>query len=94
MKIAGSCLCGGVRFTARLPSSFCGHCHCSMCRRSHGAGFVTWFAIPREQFSLDEGEGPATLVRPPRFQVLAFSRSFERKFWASSASRPWWRTNT
>ena len=53
--VSGSCLCGAVRFSVRLPSVFCGHCHCSMCRRNHGAGFVTWFTVPREQFSLDEG---------------------------------------
>jgi hypothetical protein len=26
-----------------------------MCRRSHGAGYVTWFAVLRNQFSLDSG---------------------------------------
>ena len=48
-KVPGSCFCGAVRFSAQLPSLFCGHCHCSMCRRSHGAGYVTWFAVPRDQ---------------------------------------------
>jgi hypothetical protein len=32
-----------------------------MCRRSHGAGFVTWVAVPRKQFSLERGH--AELVR-------------------------------
>jgi len=27
-----------------------------MCRRSHGAAFVTWFAVPREQFLLEAGQ--------------------------------------
>jgi GNAT superfamily N-acetyltransferase len=27
-----------------------------MCRRNHGAGFVTWFAIGRDQFRLEAGE--------------------------------------
>ncbi len=53
---SGACLCGAVRFTVKLPSSFCGHCHCSMCRRNHGAGFVTWFAVPEQQLSIDEGK--------------------------------------
>jgi hypothetical protein len=26
-----------------------------MCRRSHGAGYVTWFAVPRDRLSLAEG---------------------------------------
>ena len=58
---SGSCFCGAVRFTVEMPTLFCGHCHCSMCRRSHGAGYVTWFAVPRERFSLDAGD--AELVR-------------------------------
>jgi hypothetical protein len=32
-----------------------------MCRRSHGAGYVTWFGVVRDQFSLDSGA--ADLVR-------------------------------
>ena len=55
ISIPGSCFCGAVRFEASVPTLFCGHCHCSMCRRSHGAGFVTWFAIPRSQFKLVDG---------------------------------------
>ena len=54
--VRGRCLCGSVRFTARLPSLFCAHCHCSMCRRNHGAAYVTWFAVPRERLSLQSGE--------------------------------------
>ncbi len=55
-KATGSCFCGAVEFEVELPSLFCAHCHCSMCRRSHGAPFVTWFAVPRARFSLRAGE--------------------------------------
>ena len=58
--VSGACLCGAVRFQVRLPSLFCGHCHCSMCRRNHGAGYVTWFALPRDQFSLECGDNELT----------------------------------
>jgi hypothetical protein len=51
----GSCLCGAVRFQATPPTLWCAHCHCSMCRRSHGAGFVTWFGIPLAQLKVLEG---------------------------------------
>ena len=53
--VSGSCLCGSVRFRVCLPSIFCGHCHCSMCRRNHGAGFVTWFAVPPAQLEVLAG---------------------------------------
>ena len=58
--VAGSCLCRSVRFRVELPSLFCAHCHCTMCQRSHGAPFVTWFAVPRERFVLQADE---TLTR-------------------------------
>ena len=60
-RVAGSCLCGAIRFSVALPTLACVHCHCSMCRRNHGAGFVTWFALPRAQLRLDAGE--TSLVR-------------------------------
>ena len=54
--ISGACLCGAIEFSVELPTLFCGHCHCTMCQRNHGAGFVTWFAVPKTQFSLDRGD--------------------------------------
>ena len=59
--VSGACLCGSVRFEVTMPSLFCAHCHCSICRRSHGAGYVTWFAVPRAQLRITEGE--SELVR-------------------------------
>lgn len=60
-SVSGVCLCGEIEFSVELPSLFCGHCHCTMCQRNHGAGFVTWFAVPKTQFSLDRGA--STLMR-------------------------------
>jgi hypothetical protein len=54
--VPGACLCGAVKFEVDLPARFCVHCHCTMCRRNHGAAFVTWFAAPKSQFRLIEGE--------------------------------------
>ena len=51
-KIDGSCLCGAVKFEVALPSSYCCHCHCSNCRRAHGAAFVTWAGFGAEQFRI------------------------------------------
>ncbi len=51
----GGCLCGAVRFRVRLPSRWVAHCHCSRCRRAHGAAFVTWLAVAGDGFALDPG---------------------------------------
>jgi len=50
----GSCLCGAVRFTAALPSKWVAHCHCTYCRRAHGAPFVTWAGFADDQVTLDD----------------------------------------
>ena len=52
----GGCLCGAVRFEVAAPTKWCAHCHCSLCRRAHGAAFVTWFGVPNEQFHWTLGE--------------------------------------
>ena len=54
--VSGSCFCGGVTFDLTLPAQWCGHCYCSMCRRMHGAGYVTWVAVAKKQFGLTRGE--------------------------------------
>ena len=58
--VSGSCLCEAVRFEVAIPTLFCGHCHCTMCQRNHGSGFVTWFAVPREKLTISEGSDQLT----------------------------------
>jgi hypothetical protein len=55
-KITGSCLCGTVAFEFTLPTWFVGHCHCTMCQRAHGAGFVTWVGVREDSFRVTAGE--------------------------------------
>ena len=56
-NIHGSCLCGAVGFSMQLPSKWCAHCHCSMCRKAHGAGYVTWAGFERDQVTFDQENG-------------------------------------
>ncbi|HEY2187100.1 MAG TPA: GFA family protein [Caldimonas sp.] len=51
-KATGSCLCEAVFFEARLPSRWVAHCHCSRCRRAHGAAFVTWVGLDADGVAL------------------------------------------
>ncbi|MFT7587203.1 MAG: hypothetical protein ACI9EW_003645, partial [Cellvibrionaceae bacterium] len=52
----GSCLCQAVQFSVDefLPEA--GHCHCSMCRKFHGASFATLASVPLESFHWISGE--------------------------------------
>jgi hypothetical protein len=54
--IQGSCLCKRVRFqiTGKLGRS--SHCHCSMCRKAHGAAFGTYAAVRVENLKMVSGE--------------------------------------
>ena len=54
--VPGSCFCGAVKFEVTLPTLSCAHCHCTMCRRVHGAGYVTWIAVPYTQFRMVSGQ--------------------------------------
>ena len=54
--IKGKCQCGDVRYKADGEITDLSHCHCSMCRKLHGAAFVTFAGISRESFEWTEGE--------------------------------------
>lgn len=53
----GQCFCGAVRFTLEWPSKWVAHCHCSMCRRAHGAAFVTWVGMDATRVRIEDGAG-------------------------------------
>jgi hypothetical protein len=48
--MTGGCLCGKVRFEIDGPFTMAMNCHCSMCRKHHGAPFATFAAAPIEGF--------------------------------------------
>ena len=52
----GACLCGTVQYEIAGPFSLMMHCHCSMCRKHHGASFATFVAAPYEGFRWLAGE--------------------------------------
>ena len=54
--VTGSCLCGEIAFEADEFGEYMGHCHCSMCRKHHGAAFVTYVSAPRDAFAWVRGE--------------------------------------
>lgn len=52
----GRCICGHVRFRLDREPTFACHCHCESCRRSSGAGYVTWVTFPIGSFHVTSGE--------------------------------------
>jgi len=54
--LSGSCLCGGVRYeiAGRLTGAL--NCHCSMCRKAHGAAFRSRARVRAADFRWVRGE--------------------------------------
>ena len=52
----GSCLCGQIKYQVTQIEPNLGHCHCSMCRKFHGAAFATFAEAKVENFKWINGE--------------------------------------
>jgi len=70
--IRGSCLCGDVRFEIDGVLKGASHCHCSMCRKAHGAAFGTYAAAKAAEFRFVSGEDRITRYRSSAEVVRAF----------------------
>ena len=55
-QVKGGCLCGSVRYQISGALVSADHCHCSMCRRQHGAAFATYADFNPEHFRWISGE--------------------------------------
>jgi hypothetical protein len=54
--LRGSCLCGAVRYEVTGPVHDVHHCHCSICRKSHGAGFGTFARLTTADLRVVSGQ--------------------------------------
>ena len=52
----GSCLCGGIRFEIDEFVARTGNCHCTMCRKFHGAAYATIAEAKNNHFRWTCGE--------------------------------------
>jgi hypothetical protein len=53
--LRGSCLCGAVRYEATGAVHDVHNCHCSMCRRAHGAAYSTFARLTASEFRIVQG---------------------------------------
>ena len=52
----GGCYCGAIRYQIDGTPFHESNCHCSICRRTTGSPFVTWFSVRRDEFRFVSGE--------------------------------------
>ena len=53
--ITGKCACAMVQYEVQAELLDLCHCHCSICRKIHGAAFATWGGIARDKFVFMSG---------------------------------------
>jgi hypothetical protein len=70
----GSCLCGAIRFEAG-PIDSMEHCHCSMCRRHHGAMFVTFATGRTSEFAWLSGREEVAIYHSSDRGLRPFCRT-------------------
>jgi hypothetical protein len=76
--INGHCECGRVRFEVDGEIEDFSHCHCSQCRRLHGAAYATFAGVASSKFRYVSGES--------EIAVYASSPKNDRVFCATCGS--------
>lgn len=72
--LKGSCLCGAVTYEVDTSLEKATHCHCSMCRKAHGAAFATYTTVSKKSFRFTTGEADVAAYRSSPEVVRTFCR--------------------
>lgn len=78
----GSCLCGAVKYQLLSRPKALSHCHCSQCRKSHGAAFASYGSVLRSDLRIVQGAGS--------LQSYRSSESVLRQFCGQCGSSLFW----
>lgn len=69
-----SCLCGGVKLSFEYVADSVSHCHCSMCRKFHGAAFATYGSVERDKLNIESGQDLVTSYDATEVSRRSFCR--------------------
>ena len=72
--LQGSCLCGGITYDISAPLTDVINCHCSMCRKAHGAAFRTRASVRTADFTFLSGEELLTYYESSPGEWRSFCR--------------------
>ena len=70
--IRGHCECGRVRYEVDGDIVDFSHCHCSQCRRLHGAAYATFAGVARENFRYESGAADVRVYASSEFNDRVF----------------------
>lgn len=82
----GSCLCGAVGFRIDGQIKAVTHCHCSQCRKTHGAAFASYGSVPVAHLAVID---PAAALR-----VFNSSPGVSRSFCSCCGASLFWHNAT
>ena len=51
-RTVGSCVCGEIHWELEGRPRFASNCHCTTCRKQHGAAFATYGAVVRAKLKV------------------------------------------
>lgn len=86
--ITGHCECGSVRYQVDGAIHDFSHCHCSKCRRLHGAAFASFAHVSRSDFSYLSEEPDLGTYASSDFLTRVFCRICGSNILVEVASRP------
>jgi hypothetical protein len=72
--IEGGCFCGNIKYEFEPGDYRVADCHCTMCRRTSGAPYVTWVVVPEDKFSYTSSQPEGKPV------ILKSSKNAQREF--------------
>ena len=76
--ITGHCECGRISYEVDGEITDFSHCHCSQCRRLHGAAFATFAGVAKRDFRYVSGDAS--------LKIYASSAGHDRVFCAECGS--------
>lgn len=84
----GSCLCGTIEYGVSSELKAVTHCHCSQCRKGHGAAFATYASAPAEALTIMSGAESLQAYESSRGVTRQFcSRCGSSLFWTDSSGQ-------
>ena len=78
----GSCLCSAISYELLASPKAVTHCHCSQCRKGHGAAFASYGSVPRSALRILRGSAS--------LKSYASSQTVAREFCAACGSTLFW----
>jgi hypothetical protein len=86
-RLTGGCLCGGIRYEISGALRRASHCHCSMCRKQHGAAFGSYASVRRAEIRFTSGESLITrFASSPGIERGFCQRCGSTLFWDATAN--------